>query len=82
MFELSGPNLYPPPETGVPHRKDMESVEILWDGDGVLPERTWDQWMYYGMEILWDGDGIPPLEQTHACENTTFHHTMYTGGNR
>ena len=31
-------------------------MEVLWDGDGVPLEGTWDQWKYYGMEIgypLW-----------------------------
>ena len=52
---------------GVPPAKDMVTVEVLWDGDGVPPalERIWNQWKYYGMEIgpvevLWDEDGVPP----------------------
>ena len=32
-------------------QKDMGLVEVLWDGDGVPPERTWDQWKYYGIEM-------------------------------
>ena len=41
---LSWPEGYP--------RKDMGSVEVLWNGGRLpLPERTWDQWKYYGMEI-------------------------------
>ena len=36
---------------GYPSGKDVGSVEVLWDGEGVPPERTWDQWKYYGMEI-------------------------------
>ena len=35
----------------------MEPVEVLWDGDWVPPERTWDEWKYYGMEM-----GYPPGE--------------------
>ena len=31
------------PVTGVPLGKDMGPVEVLWDGDGVPPERTWNQ---------------------------------------
>ena len=31
--------------------RDLEPVEVLWDGDGVPPERTWDQLKYYGMEM-------------------------------
>ena len=42
------------------------------------PQRTWDQWKYYGMEmeyplppgkdmvpveVLWDGDGVPPVNR-------------------
>ena len=33
----------PPPGTTVPPRKDMGPVEVLWDGDGIPPERTWNQ---------------------------------------
>ena len=29
----------------------MGPVEPLWDGDEVSPERTWDQWKYYGIEM-------------------------------
>ena len=30
----------------------MGAVDVLWDGDGVPPERTWDLRMekYYGIE--------------------------------
>ena len=46
----------PHPYQGLPHPiSDMGPVEVLWDGDGVPPERTWDQWKYYGMEM-----GLPP----------------------
>ena len=49
-------------------RKDMGPVEVLWDGDGVSPERTWDQWKYYGMEM-----GYPPGVWTDKqTENITF----------
>ena len=37
--------------TGVPPGKNMGPVEVLWNGDGVPSERTWDQWKYYGMEM-------------------------------
>ena len=54
-------------------KKDLGSVKLLWDGDGVPHERTWDQWKYYEMEIgypsprkdmgpvevLWHGDEVP-----------------------
>ena len=62
----------PHSRTGVLPQKDIGPVEVLWDGDGVPPERTWDQWKYYAMEmgyprkdmgpveVLWDGDGVPP----------------------
>ena len=53
-------------------RKDIGPVKVLWDGDRVPLERTWNQWRYYGMvmgyppgkdtgpvEVLWDGDGVP-----------------------
>ena len=39
------------PVIGVPPRKDMGPVEVLWDGDGTPLERIWDQWKYYGMEM-------------------------------
>ena len=39
----------------VPPRKDMGPVYILWNGDGVPPERPCNQWKYYGMEM-----GYPP----------------------
>ena len=44
----------------------MGPVEVLWDGDEVPPERTWDQWKYYGMR--W---GTPRV-WTDTCENSTF----------
>ena len=31
--------------------EDMEPVEVLWDGDDVPFQRTWNQWKYYGMEM-------------------------------
>ena len=37
-------------EMGYP-RKHMRPMVVLWDGDGVHPERTWDQWKYYGIEM-------------------------------
>ena len=36
---------YPPARTGVPPGRDLKPVT------GVPPERTWDQWKYYGMEM-------------------------------
>ena len=45
---------------GVPQgtsRKDMGPVEVLWDGDGVPPEWTWDQWKYYVMKMEYP---LPP----------------------
>ena len=51
---------YPPgrdlgPVTGVPPRKYMGPVKVLWDGGGVPPpERTWDQWKYYGMTNVYN----------------------------
>ena len=35
----------------MPPGKDMGPLEVIWDGDGVPPERTWDQWKYYGKEM-------------------------------
>ena len=74
----------PLPGTGVPPRKGMGPVEVLWDGDGVPtpPPRK-------GMEpevALWDGDGVTPLpavwtDRTDACENITSRPTTYVGGN-
>ena len=58
---------YPPPGTGgspwkgpgTSHwgtpRKDMGTVEVLWDGEGVPPRKDMGP-----VEILWDGDGVPP----------------------
>ena len=43
------------PVTGIPPKKDMESVEVLWDGDGVPPRKDMGP-----VETLWDGDGVPP----------------------
>ena len=53
-------------------------------GMGYAPERTWDQWKYYGMEIIWDGDRYPPRgvnRQTDTCENITSRRTTYAVGN-
>ena len=40
--------------------KDMGPVEVLWDGDGLPLERTWDQFKYYGIEMgyPWKGHGF------------------------
>ena len=43
----------------------MGPVEVLWDGNGVPPERAWDQWNYYPP---------PPREGIHTRENITFSH--------
>ena len=40
--------------TGVPTRKDMGPVEVLWDGDGVPPRKDMGP-----VEVLCDGDGVP-----------------------
>ena len=57
------------------------------------PERTWDQWKYYGngvpprkdmgpVEVFLDGDGgTPPPTWTDTCENITSRRTTYAGGN-
>ena len=34
---------------GYPQGRDLGSVELLWAGGGVPPERTWAQRKYYGM---------------------------------
>ena len=41
------------PVTGVPPRKDMGPVEVLWDGDGVPLGKDMEP-----VEVLWDGDGV------------------------
>ena len=42
-------------------------MEVLWDGDGVPPEKD-----IRPVEVLWDGDGVPPpCEKTDTCENGT-----------
>ena len=64
------------PVTGVYSRKDLGPVEVLCNGDGVPPERTWNEWKYYGMEM---GYPLPRCEQT---ENITPRHTSYAGGNK
>ena len=50
---------------------------VNWTWDGVPPPRP-------GMEYppCWL-DGVPPpkCEQTDTCENSTFPHTLYVGGN-
>ena len=52
------------PVTGVPPRKDMGPVEVLWNGFGVPPSPK-----DMGPEVLWDGDeGPPPPPQ--GCEQT------------
>ena len=72
-------------------------VELLWDGDGVPPERTWDQWKYYRMEVgtPWKGHGTsgsimewrwctppPPVDrQRDACKNVTSTHPSDAVGN-
>ena len=43
---------------GYPSRKKMGPVEVLWDGDGVPSERTWDQWKYYGVEMGYHPPGV------------------------
>ena len=64
--------------------KDVGPVEVLWDGDRVPPERTWDQWKYYGMEI---GYTPPPHAdgQTHwSCYRPhpkDGEHPLDAGGN-
>ena len=50
------------PVTGVLPGKDMGPVEVLWDGDGVPLERTWDQII---MERRWGTPTPPP-----GCELT------------
>ena len=40
------------PVSGVLPRKDMGSVEVLWDGDGVPRGKDMGP-----VEVLWDGDG-------------------------
>ena len=64
----------PRPGTGVPSGKDIGPVEVLWDGDGVPLERTWNQWTYYGMEM-----GLPPPGGGQT-ENITSCRTTYAGG--
>ena len=57
-------------------RKAMGPVKVLWEGDGYpLPERTWDQWKYYGVEM---GYPAPRCGQTDTCKNSTF--PSYRGG--
>ena len=46
----------------LPLKKDLWPVELLWDGDGVPPEKD------LGPEeekVLWDGDGVPPPVNRH-----------------
>ena len=54
----------------------MRPVEIIWGGDGVPPERIWDQW-----KVLWEGDGYPPPPSGGQSENLTSRRTTYAGGN-
>ena len=43
----------------------MGPVEVLWDGDGSpSPERTCDQWKYYGMVMG------PPLQNGHVTSGS------------
>ena len=51
-----------------------------WPGgvpQGTPPERTWDQWKYYGM------DGYSPgCRRTHTCENIIFPHSAGNVGGK
>ena len=51
-------------EIGVPPRKDMGPVDILWDGDRVFPRKDMGP-----VEVLWDRDGAPPPP---GCELTNW----------
>ena len=45
----------------------MTPAEVLWNGDGVPPELTWDQCL----EVLWHEEmGNPPPTELnrHNCE--------------
>ena len=44
---------YPIPGRGIPHHR---VPPVLGPVTGVPPERTWDQWNYYGIEI----EMVPP----------------------
>ena len=58
------------PVSGVLPRKDMGSVEVLWDGDGVPRGKDMGP-----VEVLWDGDGdgvpAPPPPRCEQAENKT-----------
>ena len=58
------------PVTGVPHpRKDMGTVEVLWDGGGYPP---WKGHGTSGSIMGWRWGTLPGCGQTDACENSTF----------
>ena len=50
-------------------------MEVLWDGDRVSQDRTWNQWKYYGMETEME---YPP--GGGQSENITSRRTAYAGG--
>ena len=43
------------PVNGVPTKKDIGPVEVLWGGDGVPPRKNMGP-----VQVLWDTDGLPP----------------------
>ena len=45
-----GPNL----ARGKPRGRDLGPVELLWNGDGVVPRKDTEP---VDVEVLWDGDG-------------------------
>ena len=49
---------------GYPPGKDMGPVEVSWDGDGVPPEKTCEQWKYYGIEMGY----LPRCGQTNKLK--------------
>ena len=53
------------PVTGVPPRKDLGPVEVLWDEDGVPTRRDMGP-----IEVLRDGGGVPPCLNRHTTVKT------------
>ena len=77
MLHKASPDQYtPPPGTGVPLPLGRDLGPVTEEP----PERTWNQWKYYGMEmgtprkdmgpveVLWDGDGYPPRKDMGPVE--------------